>query len=433
MGSNDDTSRENLNGIPRNGCASLTAKQLWGALCGAGNADEARMEEISHGIFVEATSQPFLCPLLAEVFARLYRQLKEVEGGEVANRFRKFLLNACQTSFNDGVLYELRAAEQSAGEDPQRRARSLGTMQLLAELFSQRIVSESILHNAVTKLLGSDRPNPGLLRMLAELLTHVVAHAPRMEEPGRFAESFARLAAMAVTLPDAALRRRLFDLLQQWQTQGAPVPHKAGGLDGEGEAVSSPAPLGREGEAAAQPTAEYAPVPQPPAQPCQLPGPVTGPESGALGAAAFADVPALPPMLPPPVSLIPAQRALLDVIRGDDVDFPVPLPLLLQSVRDASEAARQFLTVLCAGPLGLTAFAHFVRDTLGLFPEEFACCILRPLDGTVLLRKLVPPAAPNCPPSPRPFCGSRRTAPPPRHPIPIPGPAGLPHPLPPPC
>eukprot|EP00667_Euglena_gracilis_P009082 EG_transcript_9212 len=448
MGSNDDSSRENLNGIPRNVCASLTAK-LWGDLCRNGEADEARMEKIGRGIFVKATSQPFRCPLLAEVFARLYRWLEVAEGGEVAKRFRRVLLDACETSFNNGVEYEKSVAERGAKEDPQCRACSLGTMRLLAELFSQRIISESILHGAITKLLCSERPNPGHLGMLTELLTHVVAHAPRVEQPGRLAGYVAQVVAMAETLPDAALRRRLLDLLQRWQTQGATVPQEARGLDGEGEAVSSPAPLGREGEAAAQPMAEAAPqrtpVAPPPPQPHHPPVPVPakGPESGALGPsgssavpgpAAAADVSAPPPVLRPPVSPNLAQRALLDVIRGDDVDFPVPLPLLLSLVRDTSEPAREFLTVLCAGPLGLTQFAHFVRDTLGIFPEEFACCILWPLDGTVLLRKLPAPPGPNCPPPPlRPFSGCRRTVPLPRNPIPIPGPAALPHPLPPPC
>lgn len=173
---------------------------------------QTKLEAAIDLIFEKAVSEPVfsvayanMCRVLAEQYKNVPTSADE-SGKQQTTTFRKILLNKCQKEFEkekendkaieDDKLKEFETKEEKAEwlkeieyKEQQLRRRTRGNIRFIGELFKLKMISETIMHECVFKLLRSEGNSQeesleclcGLLTTIGELLDHKKAK-PRMDQ-----------------------------------------------------------------------------------------------------------------------------------------------------------------------------------------------------------------------------------------------------------
>jgi len=172
---------------------------------------QVKLEATIDLIFEKAVSEPVFSVAYANMCRVLAEQYKNVpssdeNGKSSTTTFRKILLNKCQKEFEkekesdkaieDDKLKNFDTEEEKTNwlkeidyREQQLRRRTRGNIRFIGELFKLKMISETIMHECVFKLLRSEGASQedsleclcGLLTTIGELLDHKKAK-PRMDQ-----------------------------------------------------------------------------------------------------------------------------------------------------------------------------------------------------------------------------------------------------------
>ncbi|XP_020577522.1 eukaryotic translation initiation factor 4G-like [Phalaenopsis equestris] len=159
-------------------------------------------------IFDKALMEPTFCEMYADFCFHLASDLPEIFEDNEKVTFRRLLLNKCQEEFERGEREEAEADNAEEGEihlseaereekRMQARRRMLGNIRLIGELYKKRMLTESIMHGCIQKLLGQyqnpDEENIEALCKLMSTIGETIDHSKARENLDAYFEMMARL------------------------------------------------------------------------------------------------------------------------------------------------------------------------------------------------------------------------------------------------
>ncbi|CAA3024597.1 eukaryotic translation initiation factor 4G isoform X1 [Olea europaea subsp. europaea] len=160
-------------------------------------------------IFDKALMEPTFCEMYANFCFHLAAELPDLSVENERINFKRLLLNKCQEEFERGEREEEEAnkadeegeAKQSEHEREEKRLRArrrmLGNIRLIGELYKKRMLTERIMHECITKLLGQDQnPDEENIEALCKLMSTIgemIDHPKAKEHMDAYFEIMAQL------------------------------------------------------------------------------------------------------------------------------------------------------------------------------------------------------------------------------------------------
>lgn len=162
-------------------------------------------------IFDKALMEPTFCEMYANFCYHLASGLPELSVDNEKITFRRLLLNKCQEEFERGEIEEQEANKtDNEGEDEPKqseqvreemrlktRRRMLGNIRLIGELYKKRMLTERIMHECITKLLGQyqnpDEENIEALCKLMSTIGEMIDHPKAKEHMDAYFDIMGRL------------------------------------------------------------------------------------------------------------------------------------------------------------------------------------------------------------------------------------------------
>ncbi|PIN16101.1 hypothetical protein CDL12_11245 [Handroanthus impetiginosus] len=137
-------------------------------------------------IFDKALMEPTFCQMYADFCFHLAADLPELKVDNQKITFKRLLLNKCQEEFERGEREEEEAnkadeegeekltAEEREEKRLKARRRMLGNIRLIGELYKKRMLTERIMHECITKLLGQHQnPDEENIEALCKLMSTI--------------------------------------------------------------------------------------------------------------------------------------------------------------------------------------------------------------------------------------------------------------------
>eukprot|EP00667_Euglena_gracilis_P001234 EG_transcript_1235 len=249
---------------------------LWNELYVDGLVDVAGIvEQVIRTVFDVALDQPKFSYLYADICFHLCRKIQnmknemmdvsrsdstasEEQGKQSATlkEFRRILLNTCQARFEEGSKHQQTVlpddadpAERDRIEKQEQRykARSLGNIKFIAELFKRSLLSERIMHIVIKiLLLDTDHTDPRNLESMETLMEMLNQVGKKLDKPAMKVNMdlyFAKLSELAQTHPVKRIRFLVLNMvelrkanwvtrqdLKQTQEEAPPSGGKGGGV-----------------------------------------------------------------------------------------------------------------------------------------------------------------------------------------------------------
>lgn len=227
-------------------------EELWKELSVDGQVDVMGMvEQVIATVFDIALDQPKFSYLYADVCFHLCRKIqiskendKEEGDGRQDSRqdsmtgddgkpsatlkeFRRVLLNTCQARFEEGSKHQQTVIPADADDAERHRieksemrykARSLGNIKFIAELFKRSLLSERIMHIVIRiLLLDTDHMDPRnieSIETLHEMLNVVGKKLDRLQAQSNMDMYFETLAGIAQTHPIKRIRFLILNMVE---------------------------------------------------------------------------------------------------------------------------------------------------------------------------------------------------------------------------
>ncbi|GKV12697.1 hypothetical protein SLEP1_g23815 [Rubroshorea leprosula] len=136
-------------------------------------------------IFDKALTEPTFCEMYANFCHHLAGALPDFSEDNEKITFKRLLLNKCQEEFERGEREQEEANKVEEGEAKQSeeereekrikaRRRMLGNIRLIGELYKKKMLTERIMHECITKLLGqSQNPDEEDVEALCKLMSTI--------------------------------------------------------------------------------------------------------------------------------------------------------------------------------------------------------------------------------------------------------------------
>ncbi|KAJ6826289.1 eukaryotic translation initiation factor 4G-like [Iris pallida] len=137
-------------------------------------------------IFDKALMEPTFCEMYANFCFHMSSELPDFIENDDKITFRRLLLSKCQEEFErgereqaeanrDGEEEEIKQSEEVKEEKRiKARRRMLGNIRLIGELYKKRMLTESIMHECIKKLLGQyQNPDEEDIEALCKLLSTI--------------------------------------------------------------------------------------------------------------------------------------------------------------------------------------------------------------------------------------------------------------------
>ncbi|MCL7026454.1 hypothetical protein MKW94_029044, partial [Papaver nudicaule] len=137
-------------------------------------------------IFDKALMEPTFCEMYADFCFHLSSELPDFSENNEKITFKRVLLNKCQEEFERGEREQAEAdrveeegeakmsAEEREEKRVQARRRMLGNIRLIGELYKKRMLTERIMHECITKLLGQyQNPDEEDIEALCKLMSTI--------------------------------------------------------------------------------------------------------------------------------------------------------------------------------------------------------------------------------------------------------------------
>ncbi|KAM0934209.1 putative MIF4G-like, type 3, MIF4G-like domain superfamily protein [Dioscorea sansibarensis] len=137
-------------------------------------------------IFDKALTEPTFCEMYADFCLHLSSELPDFSVNNEKITFKRLLLNKCQEEFERGEREQAEAEkaeeegeiEQSEGVREEKRIkarrRMLGNIRLIGELYKKKMLTERIMHECITKLLGQyQNPDEEDIEALCKLMSTI--------------------------------------------------------------------------------------------------------------------------------------------------------------------------------------------------------------------------------------------------------------------
>lgn len=137
-------------------------------------------------IFDKALMEPTFCEMYANFCFHLSSELPDFSENNERITFKRVLLNKCQEEFERGEREQAEAdrveeegeakmsAEEREEKRVQARRRMLGNIRLIGELYKKRMLTERIMHECITKLLGQyQNPDEEDIEALCKLMSTI--------------------------------------------------------------------------------------------------------------------------------------------------------------------------------------------------------------------------------------------------------------------
>jgi hypothetical protein len=226
-------------------------EELWQQLYVEGSVDMTGIvEPVIHTVFDIALDQPKFSNLYAEICNNLcqrVRTLKEPSKDDLTDplgrsdsvnddapktsstltEFRRILLNTCQARFEEGSKRQQTILPADADPDERDRiqkqeqrykARSLGNIRFVAELFKRSLLSERIMHVVVKTLLmdtdHTDARNLESMEVLCEMLNSVGKKLDRQQARASMDSYFQQLEEIAGMHPVKRIRFLVLNIVE---------------------------------------------------------------------------------------------------------------------------------------------------------------------------------------------------------------------------
>eukprot|EP00668_Euglena_longa_P004979 GGOE01005847.1.p1 GENE.GGOE01005847.1~~GGOE01005847.1.p1 ORF type:complete len:1039 (-),score=252.58 GGOE01005847.1:994-4038(-) len=226
---------------------SVLFDELWNELYVDGQVDVSGIvEQVIHTVFDIALDQPKFSYLYADICFHLCRKIQSLkdemldmsrtdstaseEQGKASatlKEFRRILLNTCQVRFEEGSKHQQTVIPDDA--DPAERdriekleqrykARSLGNIKFIAELFKRSLLSERIMHVVIKILLldtdHTDARNLESMETLIEMLNQVGKKLDRQQVKVNMDMYFDKLAELAQVHPIKRIRFLVLNMVE---------------------------------------------------------------------------------------------------------------------------------------------------------------------------------------------------------------------------
>ncbi|KAI3918591.1 hypothetical protein MKX01_041911 [Papaver californicum] len=137
-------------------------------------------------IFDKALMEPTFCEMYANFCFHLSSELPDFSENNEKITFKRVLLNKCQEEFERGEREQAEAdrveeegeakmsPEEREEKRVQARRRMLGNIRLIGELYKKRMLTERIMHECITKLLGQyQNPDEEDIEALCKLMSTI--------------------------------------------------------------------------------------------------------------------------------------------------------------------------------------------------------------------------------------------------------------------
>ena len=137
-------------------------------------------------IFDKALMEPTFCEMYANFCFHLAGELPDLSEDNEKITFKRMLLNKCQEEFERGVREqeeanradeegEIKQSEEQREEKRMKaRRRMLGNIRLIGELYKKKMLTERIMHECITTLLGQDQnPDEEDVESLCKLMSTI--------------------------------------------------------------------------------------------------------------------------------------------------------------------------------------------------------------------------------------------------------------------
>jgi|UniRef100_A0A7S4FUQ9 translation initiation factor 4G len=226
--------------------------QLWAELYNEEDkTDESKrvmriVPQVIHTVFDIALDQPKFSYLYADICYHLCRKIqvlkdqqKEQDAGDskesedpnkqsaTLKEFRRILLNTCQERFEEGSRHQQTVIPDDAPEEERERiqreeyrykARSLGNIKFISELFKRSLLSERIMHIVIKILLidtdHSDPRNFESMETLHEMLQAVGKKLDRAQAKQHMDNYFEKMEEIAQTHPVKRIRFLILNIVE---------------------------------------------------------------------------------------------------------------------------------------------------------------------------------------------------------------------------
>ncbi|OVA12734.1 MIF4G-like [Macleaya cordata] len=137
-------------------------------------------------IFDKALMEPTFCEMYADFCFHLSSELPDFSEDNEKITFKRLLLNKCQEEFERGEREQAeadrveeegeikRSEEEREEKRVQARRRMLGNIRLIGELYKKKMLTERIMHECITKLLGQyQNPDEEDIEALCKLMSTI--------------------------------------------------------------------------------------------------------------------------------------------------------------------------------------------------------------------------------------------------------------------
>jgi len=176
-------------------------------------------------VFDKALAEPKFSPMYAQLCRKVAENTPDFSVDGKTQTFKRLLLNRCQEEFessfkpvkkDDSNTLTREEKLQLAEEEFLTKKIMLGNITFIGELYKIKMLTEKIIHECITKLLG-DLKNPSLedMEALCKLMTGVGSQLDHQKARTYMDQYFARMSELSKnkTLP-SRIRFMLQDVLQ---------------------------------------------------------------------------------------------------------------------------------------------------------------------------------------------------------------------------